>query len=308
MILVLTDKDRDYGSDYLTHGLCALLGASNVVDFPRKPSLHWTAEPVMDCDLDLDTLALNQDEVETALHDGLFKLVVISTLRGVIPQRLYFWRELLRRNADRIVYCDAEDHAMNTVTVVTETMGFKPAAYFKRELPIGETWARPLPFGYPAERVVSVDQQRNGVAYTAHIWDWCGPDSLRVRLKTALHDFMAVHPSERLSVMADHGLHRCSLIAVSPSGRGYHSNRTLQMIADGCCPVIERPWMQWPEALVDGVECRYFRDEMDCVDIVQDLLNNPEQAHAMAKAAQQALIERHSTLCRAKTVWEAIHG
>src|ERR1035437_2876608 len=172
MILVLTDKDRDYAADYLVDGLCRLVGADHVIDFPRKLSLHWTDEPVMDCDLNLGTPAWNQDQVETALRDGKFKLVVIPTIRGIVPQRLYFWRELLRRNADRIVYYDAEDHALNTLTIVTETMGFRPAAYFKRELPIDEDWARPLPFGYPAERVVSPDLPREGVAYTAHIWHW----------------------------------------------------------------------------------------------------------------------------------------
>ncbi len=308
MILVLTDKDRDYAADYMAHGFCSLFGADQVVDFPRKPSLHWTAEPVMDCDLNLDTLAWNQEQVETALRDGTFKLVLIPTIRGVVPQRLYFWRELLRRNADRIVYYDAEDHAVNTLTVVTETMGFKPAAYFKRELPIGETWALPLPFGYPADRCVKTEMFRNGVVYTAHIWDWCGADSLRVRLREALSDYLSVHPRSRLSVVSDHVLHRCSVLAVSPSGRGYHTNRHLQVIADGCCPVIERPWMQWPDALVDGVECRYFRNEVEAVDIVRDLLNEPDKAHAMAIAAQKSLVERHSTLCRAKTVWSSIYG
>lgn len=305
MILVLTDKDQDYAADFLTHGLCTLVGAKNVVDFPRKPSLHWTDEPVMDCDLNLDTPAWNQFRVEAALRDGTFELIVIPTIRGIVPQRLYFWRELLRLNADRIVYYDAEDHTANTRIVVTETMGFRPAAYFKRELLIGETWALPLPFGYPAERCVSPDLPREGVAYTAHIWNWCGPDSLRVRLKNALSEH---RPRNRLDVRADHLWHQLASIAVSPSGRGYHTNRHLQVVADGCCPVIECPWMQWPDAFIDGTECRYFKDEVECLDIVRELLNEPDQAHAMARAAQKALVERHSTLCRAKTVWGAVYG
>jgi hypothetical protein len=262
----------------------------------------------MDCDLSLDTPAWNQLQVEAALRDGTFKLIVIPTIRGVVPQRLYFWRDLLRRNADRIVYYDGEDHAADTSTVVEQTMGFKPAAYFKRELPIGETWALPLPFGYPTERIVGPSRYARNVIYTAHIWDWCGPDSLRVRLREALRDMEAYIPAERLSVAEDHTAHRNCFIAISPSGRGYHTNRHLQVVADGCCPVIERPWMQWPDAFVDGTECRYFRNEADCIDIVRELLSNPRQAHAVAQSAQKALVERHSTLCRAKTVWGSVHG
>lgn len=312
-VLIVTDKDQDYAADYLASGFVA--AGHEVIDFPRKPSLHiGDAEPRFDCDLDLPEHALSAVDVAQCLAAREFDLIVVPTLRGLVRGQLLAWNRvgLLERNRDIIVAYDGEDHPHNTRPVFTACLGEDPAAYFKRELPLGENWAIPLPFGYPAERVVSSKSPNGGVAYTAHVWDWCGPDSMRVQLRQLLGR-LALDcggywiPTERLSVAEDHRFHRLSLIAVSPAGQGSLSNRHLQCIADGCCPVIEQPSVQWPNAPQDHIECRYFKSATECVDIVDDLLNEPERARDMARAAQVNLLKFHSTRHRAETVWGKVH-
>lgn len=322
MILFFTDpRSADYSADYLVHGACELLGSQSVIDWPRKPSIHWgNAEPEFDCNVTLNTAIQSQDEVEQSLRDGSYDLVVVPTLRGCVPQRLYFWRELLRRNADRLVYVDGEDSANDTLPVLIDLLGFKPAAYFKREMPLGEDWATPLPFGYPAERVVSVDAypRVNAGIYSAFLWGWVG-EGLRRKLADALSEVTVTDlngfaviatdvAAERHSVPQEHRAAQMSLLAVSPSGQGYGCNRHLSIIADGCCPIIERPWRQWPDAPRDGIECLYFQSEVDCVDIVQELLTEPERATEMAKAAQAWLLAGHTTKHRAASVWLSVHN
>ena len=315
MILFLTDTDPDYAADYIAHGLCSLLGPQQVVDWPRKPGLHWQGEPEFDCNCNLETAIQSQDEVEQFLRDGSYDLVVVPTLRGVIPQRLYFWRELLRRNADRVVYVDGEDGASDTRPLFEQMANLAPAAYFKRELPLGETWAVPLPFGYPVERVQPLDGPRaiRGI-YSAFLWDWVPQDGLRKQLALALADlqgFTVVSTTDyqrRVTVKHEHELSRKALVAVAPAGAGYHTNRHLSIIADGCCPVLEYPWRQWPDAPVDGIECCYFKSVVECVDMVASLIDEPSRAREMAAAAQRWLLAGHTTKHRALTVWDSVHG
>lgn len=315
MILILTDSDPDYGPDYLTHGFCSLLGAENVVDWPRKRGLHWKEDALFDCHVDLDTAVMSQDEVHSALRDRTFNLIFIPTLRGTVSHQLYYQREMWKLNADRIVYYDAEDHAMDTRPLFFQMAGIEPAAYFKRELPIGETWATPLPFGYPAERVVTKREGRQfSFVYTAHLWEWCGTESLRRKLYVALRRELGaitnpdVHGRDRVSVKVNHQYNRQALIAVSPAGQGYGTNRHLEIIADGCAPVIERPWRQWPNAPEHWGECLYFKEEIECVEHVRELLNEPQRATEMAKAAQACLLRHHTTKHRADQVWRSIHN
>ncbi len=318
MILVFTDPTaQDYGADYLVHGLVDLLGPGRVCEWPRKASLHTVDVPRFDCDMNIDTARLSQDEVESFLRDRIFELVVVPTLRGTVGQRLYFWRHLLRLNQDRVVYYDAEDHATDTQPLFVQMAGVAPSAYFKRELPLDECWAKPLPFGYPAERVQPIDAavgsgRETRAIYAVHIWEWA-VGGLREQLAGALRRSgrctvaASYGDTDRRSVQQYHAANRRHLVAVSPAGHGYGTNRHLEIIADGCCPVLERPWRQWPDAPHEGVECRYFTNEVECVDILDELINDPETAQEMAKAAQSALLRGHTTRHRANAVWAAIH-
>ena len=315
MILLFTDRDPDYSADYLAHGFCSLLGASHVVDFPRKSGLHWQGEPEFDCNVNLDTAVQSQDEIEQSLRDGRYDLVVIPSMRGVVPQRLYFWRELLRRNADRIVYIDGEDHAIDTRPLFVQTAGVAPAAYFKRELPIGESWAKPMAFGYPAERVAPIGSRRTPGIYSAFLWSWVAErGGLRIKLADALRGIpgfdvaSTTDYTQRMPVTQEHVRSRQALIGVAPAGAGYHTNRHLSIAADGCCPLIERPYRTWIDAPTDGIECVYFKDEIDCVEQAEALIAEPQRAREIADAAQRWLLNWHTTLHRAKTAWDAIHG
>lgn len=314
MILVFTAPDQDYAADYLTHGFVSLLGADRVVEYPRKPSLHLSGDPVFDCDMNLATADMSYEGVRAALHDGSFKLIVIPSMRQPLPGMLHAWRELLRRNADRIVFVDGEDHANNMQPLVNEIIGFRPVENFKRELPIGETWAKPLPFGYPEERIVDVDSRlRFGAVYAVEIWPWAR-GKLRERIGQELQDEqdvavrMTYDGQRRLPIHEYHDLNRRSVVAVSPAGQGYHTNRHLDVIADGCCPVLERPWRQWPQAPQDPVMCRYFANEIQASEIVRDLLADTAYATAIAKNAQEWLRKCATTKVRARAVWESVHG
>lgn len=313
MILILTDTAQDYAADYLTHGFVQLLGGDAVVDYPRKASLH-TSEVTMDCDLNLPTRQMTSEQVLQALRDRAFDLIVIPSVRGNIPGILRALHRGLALNRDRIVFVDGEDDAANRVPWITAILTAPPVQSFKRELPLGEHWSAPLPFGYPEERIVPVNDSsdRAGAIYAVEIWPWAR-GQLRERLGHLLQSQpwctvrLTYDGLARTSVSEYHAANRRALVAISPAGAGYHTNRHLDVIADGCCPVLERPWRAWPAAPTEMLEVRFFSGAVDAADIAQELVHEPTQALEIARSAQTWLRKCATTTVRARTVWESVH-
>ena len=348
-ILILTSSDPDYGADYIYDGFRCL--NAEVTEFPYKPSYHRTVQEEMNRTFDCEFSWTDHDIyrgkiatvpweiVEAQLRDRYFDLIVVPTLRPPTEHWLQRWAHsgLLPLNKDRIVYCDGEDDGFDSMPrFMLYAGGQQPAAYFKRELPIGDkSFARPLPFGYPRYRTYwlakgegRAAKRQNKAIYAAHIW---GLDSLRsgggpgthMRRRLANHllkkwgehsdvDVLTTGAAAtmewKLPMRKYHDLNRTYAVAISPAGAGYHTNRHFEIMADGCCPVYEKPWVQWPNAPIDGVHCRYFSDELECADIVAELLADPEGTAAMALAAQTLFVDHHTTEARAWQIWEAIYG
>jgi hypothetical protein len=318
-ILFLTDPSPDYGPDYLYDGFCELLGDGHVIDWPPKPSLHLSegAPATFDCDLHRPQHDWSAERVAQALRDGTFAAVIVPTVRGEVRSQLRSWARagLLNASRDRLVAYDAEDHPHNTQPLFTECLGAAPVAYFKRELPVGANWATSLPFGYPASRQVPVGEREPSVVYSAHLWDWCTPDSTRAQLREGLRELGVVMPPDgsRWDVAENHAANRSALIAVSPAGLGYHTNRHLEIIADGCCPVLEdghQPRAGAPCGIqgLSGIVTPLFRTADKALRIVQQLLADSIAAHALAEVAQAWWLRHHTTRHRAETVWCAIHS
>lgn len=80
-VLYLTDPTPDYLADQLYVGLCRVLGAERVIDYPWKPVYHDPA-----CQLpylpQVSTSPSTEEAVATQLRDGAFDLLVLSSPRA----------------------------------------------------------------------------------------------------------------------------------------------------------------------------------------------------------------------------------
>lgn len=316
-VLFLTDSDPDYGVDYLYDGFVKV--CDEVVDYPSKSSLHLAPfeDQKFDCDQLHPPSGRAVEYVVDTLADRGFDCIVVPGLRRGVCASIVQLRGLLSKNADRLCYYDAEDHRLDTTGHVEALLGCRVATSFKRELPFGAEWAEPLGFGYPLERVVGrgggwhpgVDApERSGGVYMAQLWS-----EHEKRRRAYAAALMAAFPndvtvrascvaSERLSIADYHATNHRALFAISPAGAGWWTNRHLEIVADGCCPVIEYPTVQWSDAFEAGTEAIYFRDVDELVKHVRFLLNEPEATQAIAERAQRALLSRHTTAHRAMAV------
>lgn len=315
-ILFLTAPSPDYGADYLLHGF-AHAGLGVVVEYPRKAAVHWHEEPVFDCHMNLDGLTEEwpMDRIQDGLAECEFDCIVVSTVRPPVPTILHGWRAsgLLKRNLDRLVIYDAEDRwDADFRTEVFGWCGGWVAAFFKREVRPGQDGVRPLLFGYPKERVVSVGERDPAVVYSAYLWDWTAERGLRGQLRDALQKesqamIFGDVPGRRVPVTESHAWNRRASVAVSPAGNGWCTNRHLEVIADGCAPVIETPTVLFPDAL-SADAARYFESVDGAMTAVRELLHEPAVARQVAERAQEELCAAHTTVHRAHTVWDVVRG
>lgn len=316
MILYLCDEHQDYSADTLADGFFTI-HPETVVDWPPKPSLHHGERKVFDCDFAWAEHHWTETQVTVALRDRAFDLIVVPTLRGRVPGWLAQWATtgLLERNADRIVCVDGEDDILNRIPLFTQVLGFEPAVVFKRELPVGETWARPLPFGYPERRIVPPGAPRDhALLYAVEIWPWA-VGGLRERLGRLLEmqnlgaTIRMTYGGQRRWTPADYHVHLArTRVTIAPAGQGYFTNRLFETLAAGCAVIAEAPTVQFPGELVADMEWLTFRNEFEAIDHIEALVGDQEAIRDLAHAGQAALMDRHTTRRRAETVWGSVYA
>ena len=313
-VLVICDEHQDYLADYLYDGFCSLFDPAYVVDWPPKASLHDGDRLRFDCDLNWPSAGYTESRVLMGLRDRGFDLIVVPTLRGRVPALLQEWQVFLEKMADRVVAVDGEDHCLNTRPLFEQALGFPPAVYAKRELPCGETWAIPLPFGYPERRLVRPSRARMHRAfYAVQVWPWAR-GGLRERLGQRLQEVgrhvvrMTYDGAERISPRRYHEMAACSSIGIAPAGQGYFTNRLFELVAAGCALVAEQPSMTFPDAFVSPIECTYFRDEFEAELLLETYMGDRRLTQRTAEAGQAALVDRHLTRHRALTLMRSVHG
>lgn len=313
-VLLLTDSSPDYGADFLYDGFASWLGPAAVWDWPAKPSLHGGEPTDFDCSLVWRQSTPGDREVLDRLAE--LDLIVIPSLRTGVRRTLLARAAELRQSGVPVVAVDCEDHAQNLRPAYEDLLGARVVAYLKRELPVGENWAHPFPLCYPARRCVPLGQREAKVAFLLHLWDghqWAENRALRQKLarlcKELPADLVDAHFSrsaeDRLSLSEYHARTQRCVAACVPAGAGYFTNRLFEVIADGCAPILEQPWVTFPFAPQPEVECLHFREAGEVRDICLRVRENPEEFAEMARAARQWFLRYHTAEMRARAIYEA---
>lgn len=128
-ILYLTDPGIDYLADQIYTGLCRVLGAEEVIDFPWKPHYH---DPAHKAHFLPQNRARRHDEEEVAslLEQDQVELVVLSSPReGVIRALARFAQQIL----PPLVLLDGEDDTRLRTELFARS---GCSLYFKREFPV----------------------------------------------------------------------------------------------------------------------------------------------------------------------------
>jgi hypothetical protein len=308
-VLLVMPPRPHFGLDVLYDGLCRVLGAGQVTEFPRKPSLHG-AQPEhyanYPCLFEYPDCPSDEASVLDGLRAGDYDLVLWGDCEQVLARDLS--RRLISAAGRAPLFLlDAVDECCSFREKTLEYLGLPAAAgYFKREMLAGWDYgpnAFPMPFAYPDGRVLSsfpVDRP--------HDFFWAGHrySGLRrlylERLEAVLNRSLdARFPQEEYSRLL-----RESRIGLNLFGYGFDTVRYWELPAHGVLLLSERLPIRIPYDFEDGVNAVFFDDTAELEAKLRHLLIHPEEVAVLAEAGWRHLQAHHTGSARARQLLACI--
>ncbi|MCC6697563.1 MAG: glycosyltransferase family 1 protein [Candidatus Hydrogenedentes bacterium] len=302
-ILVITHDNSDYGMDSLYDGLCTVLGAGNVLEYPWKGTLHGqTPEAALNypCVFDYPGEPLSPSAIEEQLRDGRFDII----LHADVVQCTH--RDAVRRFLDAapdipLAVYDPWDDVDSYLPGVLRYLGRdNVAAYFKREMLQGFDYGPntyPLPFGYPDRLVpAKVSDQREGSLF------WAGKRLFGTR--SLYLDHLASLLGQSLEKTYSQEDYRRAIaqsrMGLSLFGYGYDTVRYWELPAHGTMLLAEKPPIRIPHDFTEGESAVFFEDLPELEHKLVHYLDHPDEADAIARAGRNHFLRYHTGSTRAR--------
>lgn len=310
-ILVLNHGWYDYGLDTLIHGLCELLGAENVIDYPWKPTLHGQSpESANDypCVFAYPGRPAGVPALIAEIEQGRFDFILYADV--VSYQHREQVRALVKaaRHIPLVLY-DTWDDCHIPMPLLREYLGGRRFDLcFKRELLAGvayESDPLPLPFSYP-EMLVS--QGVPGPKSEPFFWAGKRDYGLRQLYIPYLQQRFGRDMMGSYSQQAYQTALRGSRIGLSFFGCGFDTVRYWEVPANGVMLLAERLPIQIPHDFVDGVSAVFFDDLPDLENKLDYYLRHPELTDAIAAAGHAHYRRYHTSIARARQFLGAVHA
>ncbi len=302
-VLFITNPRPHYGLDVLFDGLCGVLGAENVIDFPWKATLH--GEPPTDqrdypCMFGHPGTRLDLDGVAKRLCAGAFDLILFGDVELAVPEADA--RRLIEAAGDIPLFIvDAQDEPNDYRPAVLRHIGASAATgYFKREMLTCVDYGPavfPLPFGYPDGRVPAAASVNRPEPFF-----WAGHRSAGLRrlyverIEQMLNRKFDAQYTQQEYVDA---LSR-TRIGLNAFGFGFDTVRYWELPAHGCMLLSERPPIRIPHNFRDGESAVFFDDLADLEAKLEHYLAHPDEAAAIATRGREHLMEFHTGSARAR--------
>lgn len=337
-VLYLNHPESDYGGAMLYDGLCRVLGAENVVDYPCKWSYHGTVHtytiphiehgvtaplpwmPVWPPRIDEDKSS-QRDRVLSLLRDKRFSCVIVESLRTESIRVLEELGSEIRQAGIPVVAYDGEDFGAIRWDLL-KRLGVN--LLLKRELYksdrrepdfVTNEGIRILafPFACALEAVEDVHALPNVRSDVVFI---CGrTDQIRQRMADALRDAswplkvnVRLHPDDRntgthlLGWREYIGEMKAAKFAVSARGYGVDTVRFWECAA---CSVLvtQRLDLHIPHPFTDGVNCLEYSTPEEAIE---KMIDAQEHLESLRNACYTHLKTHHTTTARAKYLLNAL--
>ena len=307
------EHSHDYLIQHLFAGFCDLLGEENILDYPRNPYCHLreiTPGSRLPDPAARDECNLDSDQAYPVVDvQGPFGLIIGGAHAPTETQEA-----IKQWPSATVAWIDGSDNACQNAG---------PGVQFKRELPIGATWAHPLPLTYPEHRIPKVKVERHGVVYYASTHGDIAIDRMRIAYGLRQLPDARVHTTpnqkDRPSTEAHHealwsalvGVHWNPLVPLDKMNEhssGWDANRFPESLAFGVAVVALRPFITIPYPFTDGENIVYANTSDEVVSKVKELLDNPERARAIGKAGHKHFLKYHCATARARYIIDLTGG
>ena len=302
-VLLITHDVPDYGLDVLYDGLCAVLGADNVVEYPYKPSLHGVTPDQLahyPCLFDLPGDAVAFEDLLAQLRAGAFDLVLYGdTDRRLAPEQARAVVEAA--GATPMALIDAGDSCQDSRVFLRDH--FDPAALFavfKRECLTCVDYGPdvfPLPFAYPESRIPErMPEERNRMLF------WAGHrlSGLRRLYLEQIATTFGLTFADRVEQEAYAATLLDARIGLNFFGFGFDTVRYWELPAHGCMLFSEKLPIRVPHNFTDGESAVFFTTLGDLEERLRLYLNRHEKVAEIGVNGREHLLRFHTGSARAR--------
>jgi len=302
-ILMLTHTNSDCGADTLYDGLCEVIGAQNVCEYPWKATFHghqldaWLRHPNA-CNHPGEIQEITA--IEAQLREGRFDVILFAdTLE--LSNREDTLRLVNASPKTPLVVVDVQDEGHDTLPRVKKYLRREDIrGYFKREMLNCTLYAphtQPLPLAYPDRLAASQFNPRRSrdLFWAGHChWGlrWLYVHHLEEDLQCRFDTFYS--PDEFATRLDE------SRIGLDIFGLGYDTVRHYELPAHGCMLLTEGKPIYIPFDFEDGVSAVFFDDLPELREKARYYIDHPDEACAIAERGFRHYKEFHTSTARAR--------
>lgn len=297
---IVTYADGDSGMDVLYDGLCRVLGADRLQEYPYKPSLHGEGEcrhPSVCCHPGTPKTV---EQLEAELRAGEYDFILFADALQRTPREEVLRLVRAHPKVPVAVYDTWDDcnDLQEDIRRHLEVERF--CGYFKREMLAGVPYgpgACPLPLAYsdgrvpakfPGERTHDLFFAGNRVFGLRRLY----LEHLELKLGRSFADEFA--PDEYAARLDR------SLIGLDFFGFGFDTVRYWEVPAHGGMLLAERKPVRIPHNFEDGVSAVFFDDLPELEEKLEYYLDHSEEAARIAAAGHRHFMAHHTASARAR--------
>jgi hypothetical protein len=301
-ILVITQAEGDSGMDVLYDGLCRVLGADHVQEFPYKPVLHGEAQEdgirhPHGCNH--PGIRKDVEQLEAELEQGVYDLILFADPLLHVD-RVDVLRLMRAAPALPVIVYDTWDDCSDQQADLTRYLR-RPAVagYFKREMVACGRYgpnSYPLPLAYADARVPeTVSQERSEAVFFA--------GSRVFGLRRLYLEYLEAHQGYdfRQEYAQDEYIARlgASRVGLDIFGFGFDTVRYWEIPAHGAMLLAERKPLHIPHNFMDGQSALFFDDLPSLQEKLDYCRAHPEEVATIAAAGRVHFLQHHTASARA---------
>ncbi len=329
-ILYICSQESDYLQDLTYAGLCEILGASKVIDWPWNRNFHL---PRKKYPRNLGFAGLNLHHLGTSfLKVGAlpWKEIGCVMVAATKPDCFQSYLELLPQIPSHVpvVFLDGGDfpeiggdlHRLKRPDLLAEAAKKRPFDFvFKREMLVDKQYpanTAPLPFSIPYRLMPTVSSGAEHLKYDVSFWA-VESDPIRTRALELIEDRFDCRENgttrnqvfkkyKRKGLFYLQELARCKVI-LNFRGVGWDTLRYWEVFGLNRFMISQRPQILIPDNFEHGKEIIFCKDDLsDLVDLCQYYLTHEAEREAIAKAGAKKAREKHSDQARAEYILQTL--
>lgn len=302
-VLFIMTPRAHFGLDVLHDGLCSVLGETQVVEYPWKPTLHGVAPSASKnypCEFSHGGEPQLFEQVVQSLAGAKFDFVLYGDCEGSLDIRAV--RELVRAG-DSLPWflVDQMDEPFDFRPALETRLGVRFSGCFKREMLSCASYGPatfPLPFSYPDGKIPETDFTRSRKTDLF----WAG--HRRACLRRPYLEHVEKRLERRLDEEYPPAVYAKALldarIGLNLAGFGFDTVRYWELPAHGTLLLSERLPIRIPYNFEDGKTAAFFSDIIELDEKLTYYLNHPAETAAIAAAGRLHFLAYHTASARAR--------